>query len=180
MAVSFRIVGIYCNLELSDAEYSALTATIANPKVRDVMDELSRLNPEFQFKGDDDINPVFNRDNSTLYSAKFTVLTPGTVSGSGRPIPVDTYRLVDSFDNTNTDVYHEFQYYIKRPLASGGFEEVSGGGAFIPFGSASSETIQNGDQIIWRMVSIVLPDTDSHPLRMRMKMRMAGLRMESI
>ena len=181
MAVSFRIVGIYCNLQLSDAEYTALAARISAPKVRDIMDELSRLNPEFQFKGDDDIAPsVFNRENATLYSAKFTVLTPGTVSGSKRPIPVDTYNLVDSFDNTNTRIYHEFQYYIKRPLATGGFQDVSGGGNFIAFGKSSSETIQNGDQIIWRMVSIVLPDTGSHPLRDRMKMRMAGLRIANM
>ena len=176
MAVTFRIVGIYCKLTLTDEQYNSLIARVPEPKVRDVMDELSTLNPEFQFKGDDQINPVFTRDNSTLYSAKFTVLTPGVVSGSGRPIPVDTYKLVDSFDNTNTDVYHEFQYYIQRPLEAGGLQSVSGGGAFIPFGSAASETIQNGDQITWRMVSIVLPDTDSHPLRMRMRMRMAGLR----
>ena len=180
MAVSFRIVGIYCNLQLSDAEYTALVATIPAPKVRDIMDAISRLNPEFQFKGDDDIASVFNRENSTLYSAKFTVLAPGRVSGSNRPIPLDTYSLVDSFDNTNTRVYHEFQYYIKRPLATGGFEDVSGRGRFIPFGSSLSETIQNGDQIVWRMVSIVVPDTGSHPLRERMKMRMAGLRMANM
>jgi len=30
------------------------------------------------------------------------------------------------------------------------------------------------------MVSIVLPDTGSHPLRERMKMRMAGLRMANM
>ena len=176
MPVLFRIVGIYCNLTLTDTQFDSLVARVPNPKVRDIMDELSTLNPEFQFKGDDQINPVFTRENSTLYSAKYTVLSPGTVSGSGRPIPVDTYKLVDSFDNTNTDVYHEFQYYIMRPVDGGGLQPVSVGGAFIPFGSSTSETIQKGDQIVWRMVSIVLPDTDAHPLRQRMRMRMAGLR----
>lgn len=181
MAVSMRIVGIYCKLTLPDAEFNDLVARVPEPKVRDVMDEISRLNPEFQFKGDDDINSaVFTRENSTLYSAKHTVLSPDVVSGSGRPIPVDTYKLVDSFDNSNTDVYHEFQYYISRTLEAGGIQNISVGGAFVPFGSSASETIQNGDQIIWRMVSIVLPDTDSHPLRQRMRMRMAGAQMQGI
>lgn len=66
---------------------------------------------------------------------------------------------------------------MKSTSDGGGLQPVGVGGAFIPFGSAASETIQNGDQIVWRMVSIVLPDTASHPLRERMRMRMAGLRM---
>jgi hypothetical protein len=177
MSVSLRVVGIYCNLTLSDAEYAALVERVPQPKVRDIMDELSRLNPEFQFEGDDDISPGFNRENSTLYSAKYTVLSPGTVSGSGRPIPVDTYRLIDSFDNSNAVIYHEFQYYIKRPLPTGGSEDVSASGNFIAFGSSSGETVRNGDRIIWRMVSINVPKVGPHPLKTRAKMRLAGLRM---
>ena len=178
MAVSLRIVGIYCSLEVSDAEYNQLLTTVPQPRVRDIMELLATREAAFSFKADDDINSIFTRETATLYQAKFTVTTPAVVSGSGNPIPVDRYELIDTFDN-NTSVYQEFQYYVRRPVDGGGVQDITVGNAFVPFGSQNSPVIEINDQIIWRMVSIVLPETKSHPLKERSRMRAAGLRMAS-
>jgi hypothetical protein len=151
MKVNLRIVGIFCNLKSVD-----VGVFVKPPTVRDVMSVIRSLpGSNFTFTADDEANPSVPYDKASLLSASYTVTTPFT-SPSGNFYPADVYTLGDSIDSVRK-VANVFQYYLLRPLAGPNqFESISSGNKFIPFGK--SDTVMDGDTIVWRQVSIKMPN----------------------
>lgn len=115
-----------------------------------------RSNPgsNFNFIADDEANPSIPYDKSSLLSVSY-FRNQAFKTPTGNDYPADIYSLADNVD-ANLKVLRVFQYYILRPLEKPGqFESISADNKFIAFGK--SKTLQDGDTVIWRQVSIKLP-----------------------